>query len=113
LSLVEAEDGPGPADEDGPFDQIRLGHHEVDRFLLRRRQRTRLEGGAAPAHEIEKVVLVDVPLEERAIGWLFVDVAFFDADTLLLQITSGVAAGGSSRFPVEDGLRHEVILTLP
>jgi hypothetical protein len=51
-----------------------------------------------------------VPFEKRAIGRIAVDVAFFDVDAELVQITSGIAAGGSSRFPVKSRLRHAGIL---
>jgi hypothetical protein len=53
---------------------------------------------------------VDVTFEERAIGRIAVDVAFFDVDAELVQITSGIAAGRSSRFPVKRRLRHDGIL---
>jgi hypothetical protein len=56
------------------------------------------------------VPFVDVALEERPVRRVPVDVAFFDVDSLLLQITSGVAAGRSGGFPVEDGLEHVSIL---
>jgi hypothetical protein len=49
---------------------------------------------------------IDMLLEERASGRVPVDVAFFDVDTLLLQKTSGVAAGRSRRLPEKRRLRH-------
>jgi hypothetical protein len=52
------------------------------------------------------VVRLDVFLEERPVRRVPVDVAFFDGLVLLLQKTSGVAARGSGRFPVEDRLGH-------
>jgi hypothetical protein len=54
-----------------------------------------------------------VLLEEGTIRRLFVDIAFFDVYPLLLQKTSGVAAGRSSGFPVENRRGHSVILTVP
>jgi hypothetical protein len=47
-----------------------------------------------------------VLLEEGTIGRIPVDVNLFDVDVLLLQKTSGVSAGRSSGFPVEDGFGH-------
>jgi hypothetical protein len=41
---------------------------------------------------------------------VLVDVALFDIDLVLLQKTSGVAAGCSGRFPEERRLRHAGIL---
>jgi hypothetical protein len=87
-----------------------LLHHEVDRLLLRPGQGPLLEHGTAGADEIQKPFRVDVPFEERAIGRIAVDVAFFDVDAELVQITSGIAAGRSSRFPVKRRLRHAGIL---
>jgi 7-carboxy-7-deazaguanine synthase len=51
-----------------------------------------------------------VLLEERAIGRRPVDVTLVDFNALLLQKTSGVAAGRSRGLPVEDGLRHATIV---
>jgi len=110
LLFVKAEDRLRTADENGTFDEIGLLQHQLDRLLLRFRQWTRLEHRAAPADEFEKVLLVDVALEKRAIRWIPVDIALFDADALLLQITSGVAAGRSGGLPVEDRLGHTGIV---
>jgi hypothetical protein len=106
--LVEPEDRALSFDEDGTFDQIRLLHHQVDRFLLRLRQRPFLEHRTAAAHEIEEVVVIDVLLEELARRGIAIDVTFVDVDALLLQKTSGVAAGGSGGLPVKDRLGHTV-----
>jgi hypothetical protein len=108
--LVEPEHDLGSADEDGPLDQVGLFHHQVNRLLLRGRQRPRLEDGATGADEIQKRVGLDVPLEKGAIRRIAVDVPFFDLDVALFQITSGIATGRSSRLPVEDGLGHGPIL---
>ena len=51
-------------------------------------------------------------LEERAIGWVFVDVPLFDVDLLLLQKTSGVSTGRSRGLEVEDRLSHARIVRL-
>jgi hypothetical protein len=110
LRFVEAKRYLRSADEDRPFDEIRLLHHQVDRFLLRLRQRPGLEDRTAPADEVEEVRLVDVTLQKRPVGRILVDVTFFDVDLLLLQKTSGVAAGRSRRLPVEDRFRHVSIL---
>jgi hypothetical protein len=110
LVLVEPEDQLRAPDEDRALDQVRLLHHEVDRLFLRRRQGPLLEHGTAGAHELQKPLRVDVPFEERAIGRIAIDVAFFDVDAELVQITSGIAAGRSSRLPVKRGLRHAGIL---
>ena len=104
--FVEPERHLRSADQNRAPDQVRLRHHQIDGFLLRFRQRTLLEHGTSRAHEIEKVVLVDVLFEERAIRWVTIDVALFDADSLLLQITSGVAARRSRRLPEEGRLGH-------
>jgi 7-carboxy-7-deazaguanine synthase len=49
-------------------------------------------------------------LEEGTIRRILVDVPFLDLDPLLLQKTSGVAAGGSGGFP-EEGWLHKPILS--
>lgn len=108
--LVKTENRFRAADQDRPLDQIRLLHHQVDRFLLRFRQRPLLEHRAPPAHEIQEVLLADVLLEERAVGGSLVDVPLIDLDTMLLQKTSGVAACRSRGLPVKDRLGHRVIL---
>ena len=110
---IEAEDHLAIADQDRPADQIRLLHHQIDRFLLRLRQRPLLEHRAARADEIEEVLLVDVSLEERTIGRIGVDVDLRGFDVMLLQKTSGIAAGRSRRLPVKSDTRHEWDCTLP
>jgi 7-cyano-7-deazaguanine synthase len=104
--LVKAKDNLLAPDQNRSPDQVRLLHHEVDGFLLRPGERPGLEHGAAGAYEVEKVVRLDVVLEELARGRLAIDVALLDLDPLLLQKTSGVAAGGSGRLPVEGRLGH-------
>jgi hypothetical protein len=108
--LVEPEGHLPPANEDWPFDEVRLLHHQINRFLLRSRQRPLLEYRAPRAHEIEKTIRVYVLLEKRPCRRVPVDVPLFDIDLVLLQKTSGVAAGGSGRFPEERRLRHAGIL---
>jgi len=97
-------------DQDGAADQIWLLHHQIDRFLLRFRKRSPLEHRASRAHKIEEPVGIDVRLEEGPRRRLFVDIVLFDVDVLLVQITSGVAARGSGRFPVKNWSRHARIL---
>ena len=99
--FVEAKDDLRASDEDGPLDQVGLLHHQVDCFLLRFRQRPRLEHRAARAHEIQEAVGLDVLLEKRAVRRVLVDVALLDLDALLIQKTSGVTAGRSGGFPEE------------
>src|SRR4026209_2868091 len=106
LLLIEPERYLGSAHQDGPPDQVRLLHHQIDRFLLRLRERPLLEHRTARAHEIEKAILLDVLLEKGAIGRTAIDVALFDLHALLPQITSGVTAGGSRRLPEEGRLGH-------
>ncbi|MEO5896032.1 MAG: hypothetical protein ABIS06_10050 [Vicinamibacterales bacterium] len=112
LLFVKTEDHLAALDQDRALDQIWLRHHQVDRFVLRFRQRLGLEDRAAGADEIEKTLLVDVLFEKCPVGGLFVDVLLIDLDALLLQKTSGVAAGRSGRFQVKRGLRHGLILQL-
>ena len=111
MTLVEAEGDLRTTDQDRAADEIRLLHHEIDRLSLRLRQRTLFEYRAAPADEVQDVVVADVFLEEGAIWRTLVDVALLDLDSLLLQKTSGVAAGGSRGLPIEDRLRHEQIVS--
>jgi 7-carboxy-7-deazaguanine synthase len=59
------------------------------------------------------VRVIHVLLEKGAVRRVAVDVAFLDVDSLLLQKTSGVAAGRSRGFPEEDRLGHGVILGQP
>jgi hypothetical protein len=47
-----------------------------------------------------------VLLEKRAVGRVAIDVPLLDGDALLLQITSGVAAGRSRRLPEKGRLGH-------
>ena len=108
--FVEAKDNLRSADQNRPLDEIRLLHHQVDRLLLRFRQRPLLEHRAAAAHEVEKVLLVDMALEKRAVRRVLVDVTLVDVDPLLLQKTSGVSAGCSRGFPVEGRFGHGDIL---
>src|SRR5262245_7822365 len=109
--LVEPEDHRPAADEDGTPDQIRLLHHEIDRFLLRARKRTLLEDRTARAHVVEKPCAVDMALEKRAIRGIAIDVVLVDLDVMLLQKPSGVAAGRSGGLPVEERLRHADIVS--
>ena len=81
-------------------------------FLVRGSARC-LEYRAARAHEIEKAVFIDVFFEKGPVRRFLVDVALDDVDALFGQKTSGVAAGRSSRLPVEDRLRHVPILAAP
>jgi hypothetical protein len=110
LIFVEAENGLRSAHENRPLDQVGLGHHEIDRFLLRLRQRALLEDGTSRADEVEKMGFIDVLLEEGAIRRIAVDVAFFDLDMVLLQKTSGVAARRSRGLQIEERLWHARIL---
>jgi hypothetical protein len=55
---------------------------------------------------------IDVLLEKRAVRRILVDVAFLDVNLLLLQKTSGVVAGRSRGFEVEDWLGHGRIVRL-
>jgi hypothetical protein len=106
LTLIESKHDFRSLDQDRTPDQIRILHHQVDRFLLRLRQRPLLPDRAARADEIEEPVRVDVPFEELARRRLLVDVDFVDVDARLCQSTSGVLARGSRRFPVELRFRH-------
>jgi hypothetical protein len=110
LVLVEPEDHLAAANQDRTPDQVRLRHHQIDRLLLRPRQRTLFEHRAAGADEVEKPFRVDVLLEKRPIRWMTIDVLLVDVEVSLLQKTSGVTAGRSRRFPVEDRLWHADIL---
>ena len=110
LRFVETKNGPRASHQNGSLDQVRLFHHQVDRFLLRFRQRPRLEYGAARTHEVEEAIDFDVRFEKCPVGRLLVDIAFLDVNALLLQKTSGVAAGRSGGFPEEGRLRHRLIL---
>jgi hypothetical protein len=47
-----------------------------------------------------------VLLEKRAVGRVAIDVPLLDGDAVLLQITSGVAAGRSRRLPEKGRLGH-------
>jgi hypothetical protein len=87
-----------------------LFQHQVYGFLLGPRQCALLEYRAARAHEIEKAAFIDVCFEKGPVRRFLVDVALDDVDALFGQKTSGVAAGRSSRLPVEDRLRHVPIL---
>ena len=104
LFLVEPKDGLRSAHEDRALDEIRLFDHQIDRFFLRLRQGTCLEDRTAGAHEIQEVIGLNMSLEKRPIRRLAVDVTRIDLGALLLQITSGVAAGRSGGLPIQSGL---------
>jgi hypothetical protein len=106
LLFVESKRHLVSSDEDRPFDQIRLLHHQVDRFFLGPRKRALFEHRAAGADEVEKTPFVDVSFQELPVRWIFVDVSFDDLDLSLIQKTSGVTAGRSGRFPEEGWLCH-------
>jgi hypothetical protein len=107
---VEAERHLRAADENRPFDEVGLFHHQIDRLLLRLRQRPLLEHRAAGADVIQEPIGIDVLFEKRAVRRFAGDVALLDVDVMLLQKTSGVAARRSGGLPVEERLRHDLIL---
>jgi hypothetical protein len=104
--LVEAEDCFRAFDEDRSPDQVGILHHQINGFLLGTRQRSFLENRASLADEIEKMVGVDMALEEFPGRRFAVDIELVNFNAGLLQKTSGVAAGRSTRFPVESRFRH-------
>ena len=106
LVLVEAEDHLRPLDHDRPSDEVRVLHHQRDRFLLRPGQRPLLEHRAARADEIEEALRIDVLLQELTRGRFLVDVDLRDVDAGRIQKTSGILAGRSRRFRVERRLGH-------
>src|SRR5262245_15742987 len=106
LVLVEPERHLRAADQDRPADQIRILHHQIDRFLLRLRQRPLLPDRTARAHEIEEAAGVDVLLEKLAGRRFLVDVDFLHLDPVCVQKTSGVLASGSGGLGVKRELRH-------
>ena len=108
--LVEAEDDLRPLDQDRPLDQVRVLHHQVDRFLLRPRQRPLLEDRAARADEIEKCSgSMCFSRNSRSGGVLLMSICS-TVDALLVQETSGVLAGRSGGFGVEGGAGHGAIV---
>src|SRR5262245_4091674 len=70
LRLVEPKEDLGALDQNRPPDQVRVGHHQIDGFLFRLRQRPLLEYRAARADEIEEPFGIDVLLEKLA-RWRF------------------------------------------
>ena len=106
LFLVKTKDDLCALNEDRTPDQVRVLHHEIDRLLLRSRQRALLEDGAARAHEIEEAGGVDVFLEELARRRLTVDVDLADLEARCVQKTSGILAGGSGRLGIKSRFRH-------
>ena len=113
LILVEAKNRLRAFDEDGASNEVRVLHHQIDRFLLRLRQRPLLPDGAARADELEEALRIDVPFEELARRRLLVDVDVLDLDAGLRQRTSGVLARGSGGLPVERRFRHGTIVKQP
>ena len=106
LLLVKAEDDGRSLYEDRPLDQVGIPHHQVQCFLLGSRQRALLEDRTASAHEIEKVLGVDVLLEEFAGRRLAIDIDLANLNTGCGQKTSGVPARRSGGLQVEDGWAH-------
>ena len=106
LRLVEAEQHPGPFDHDWAADQVRVLHHQIDRFLFRLWERALLEDRAPRADEVEKPLRVDVLLEKLPRGRLLVDVDFLNVDAVRIQKTSGVLARSSGGFRVKGRFRH-------
>jgi hypothetical protein len=107
LVLVEAEHHFAPPDQNRAPNQVRVLHHEVDRFLLGPRQRPLLPDRTPRADEVEKAGRVDVLLEEITRGRLLVDVELVNVNARLIQKTSGIFARGSRRLRVKDRFRHE------
>src|SRR5262245_61972691 len=106
LLLIEAEDDATALDEDRPANQVWVLHHQIDRFLLRFRQRPLFEHRAPRAHEVEKSIGLDVALEKLACGRFLVDIELLHVHACCVQKTSGIFAGRSRRLPVEGWLRH-------
>jgi hypothetical protein len=106
LLFVESERDLVAANEDRPPDQVRLLHHQVDRFLLGTRKRTLFEHRTASADEVKEPFFIDVTFQELAIRRIAIDVSLVDVDPALIQKTSGCAARRSRGFPVEGWLRH-------
>ena len=96
---------PSAHENRAPY-EIRLRHHQVDGFLLRSWERTRLEDRAPCAHKPQEVLRVDMLLEERPRGRSLVDLALFDIRAVLSQVTPGLLAGRSSWLRVEGGFGH-------
>ena len=105
--LVEPEDHPRALDHDRAANQVRILHHQRDRFFLRLRQRPVLEHRAARADKVEEPIGIDMRLEELTRGWLLVDVDFTHVHAGRIQKTSGVFAGRSGRLRVKRRFRHE------
>ena len=103
---IEAEDHAIALDQNRTLDQIGLRHHQVDRLFLRAREWTLLEHRATSAQEVEEMRGIHVFFEEGAARRVLVDVDLLKGDTLLVQKTSGIAAGRSRGFPIERRLRH-------
>jgi len=106
LFLVEAENDPGALDHDRSPDQVRVLHHQRDRFLLRLRQRPLFEDRAARADEVEEPIGVDVLFEELSRRRFLVDVDLVDIQACRIQKTSGIFAGRSGGLGVESRFRH-------
>src|SRR5438067_2220568 len=106
LLPVEPEDYSRALDQNRPANQVRVLHHQVDRFLLRLRQRALFPHRAARAHVVEEAPRVDVFLEELARRRLLVDVHLADVHAGRVQKTSGVLARGSGGLPEERRFRH-------
>ena len=104
--LIEAENHLRPLDQNRPADEIRIGQHEVNRLLLRLRERPFFPDWTAHAHVIEETSGIHVSFEPFARRGLFVDVDFRDVDIRGRQKTSGVLAGRSGRLAVEHWLGH-------
>lgn len=106
LFAIESEDGLVPVDEDRSFDEIGLLHHQIYRFLLRLWKRALLEYRTSRTDEVQEALLVDVAFEQGTVWRVLVDVALADVHPMRIQKTSGIAARGSGRLPVEDGAWH-------
>jgi hypothetical protein len=108
LVLVEAEHNVAALDQNGTPNQVRVLHHQVDGLFLGFRQRPFLPDGATRADEVEKAGRIDVLFEEVPRRGFLVDVELVNLEPRLVQITSGILAGGSRRLGVEGRLCHEV-----
>ena len=106
IVLVESEDDLRPVHHNRSPDQIRVLHHQIDRFLLRLRQRPLLEHRAARADELEEAIGIDMLLEKIPRRRIAVDVDLVHVGALVVQKTSGVFARGSSGLRVERRFCH-------
>ena len=105
-----AEDRFVFSEDERASNQIRLFHHQIDRFFLRQLRDVEIalfECGAALVDEVFEMRFIDQLLEQLARRRLFGEIVFHQFDVLTFQVSNRIAAARSTRLEIDvDALCH-------